>query len=65
MGEPKYDEPPEVLTCDEVARLLKLRPKTVMDLCAKGDIPCARKVGGRWRIRKDLLWEWLDGRKAG
>jgi hypothetical protein len=29
---------------------LKLSPKTVKALCARGDIPGARKVGRRWRI---------------
>jgi PTS system nitrogen regulatory IIA component len=45
---------PEVLTADEVARLLRLSAKTVRMKAGKGEIP-AKKVGKVWRfVRSDL-----------
>jgi len=40
----------EILTTEEVAKHLKLPPSTIVLLCARGEIPGARKVGRRWRI---------------
>lgn len=40
----------EILTPDEAASILKLPTNTIVQLCARGDIPGARKVGRRWRF---------------
>ena len=48
----------EILTADETADYLKVNVKTVYRLVKKGEIP-GRKVGGKWRFRKDVLDEWL------
>lgn len=66
MGERDIITPKEIgeypitLSPTEAAEIVRLEPKTVMGLCAAGKIP-ARKVGGAWRIRRDVLWEWLRG----
>lgn len=40
----------EILTPDQAAERLQVPTKTVILLCARGEIPGARKVGRRWRI---------------
>ncbi len=45
----------EVLTPEEAAKILKVSPRTVVDLCAAGRIPRAAKIGRRWRIPADGL----------
>ncbi|MBX3161880.1 MAG: helix-turn-helix domain-containing protein [Deltaproteobacteria bacterium] len=44
-----------MLTPEEAAHLLKLPRKTVVALCARGDIPGARKVGRQWRVPRWAL----------
>lgn len=41
----------EILTADEVARLLKTTPQTIWRWCKAGKLP-AFKVGNGWRIRR-------------
>ena len=48
----------DIMTIDEVAKLLKLKLKTAYHLAAKGDIP-GFKVGGSWRFRKSELDKWI------
>lgn len=50
----------EVLTASQVARLLKIHPRTVYHLARKGSIP-ARKLGGSWRFRKDAILKMVPG----
>jgi excisionase family DNA binding protein len=52
---------PMFLTTTHIAELLNLHRKTVIELCARGKIPCARKVGNSWRVRRDLFWDWMSG----
>ncbi|MBK7074610.1 MAG: helix-turn-helix domain-containing protein [Myxococcales bacterium] len=40
----------DVLTPDEVAGLWKVPRKTVVELCRRGEIPGAKKIGRLWRI---------------
>jgi excisionase family DNA binding protein len=47
-----------MLTVEEAAALLKVRPKTVRALAAGGVIP-AVKVGKPWRFDETLLREWI------
>lgn len=49
----------EILTVEEVAKYLKLKPQTVYKWAQEGQIPCA-KVGKEWRFRKRILDEWVD-----
>jgi excisionase family DNA binding protein len=48
----------DIMTIDEVAKLLKLKLKTAYHLSAKGDIP-GFKVGGYWRFRKSEIEKWI------
>jgi excisionase family DNA binding protein len=49
----------EIMTVDEVARYLKLKPQTVYKWAQEDQIPCA-KLGKEWRFRRSLLDEWID-----
>jgi excisionase family DNA binding protein len=50
-----------ILTVEDAAKLLKVKPKTVRALAAGGVIP-AVKVGKPWRFDETLLREWLAAR---
>jgi excisionase family DNA binding protein len=50
-----------VLTVEQAAELLQVRPKTVRALAHEGKIP-ATKVGKPWRFDEDLLREWVVAR---
>lgn len=49
----------EILTLEEVARYLKLKPQTVYKWAQEGQIP-GTKLGKEWRFRKSILDEWID-----
>ena len=49
----------EIMTLEEVARYLKLKPQTVYKWAQEEHIPGA-KLGKEWRFRKSLLDEWID-----
>ena len=51
----------ELLTPNELSRILKLHPFTVTRLAREGKLP-AFKVGGSWRFRKDEFEKWVDAR---
>lgn len=53
-------EPQDViLDAYEAGRLLKVHPKTVKRLAAKGEIP-GKRIGSVWRFRKSVLDAWFD-----
>jgi excisionase family DNA binding protein len=49
---------PAILTVEQAAELLQVRPKTVRALASGGLIPAA-KLGKFWRFDEQLLREWL------
>lgn len=49
----------EIMTIEEVARYLKLKPQTVYKWAQEGQIP-GTKLGKEWRFRKSILDEWID-----
>ncbi len=51
----------EILTIQEVAKLLKVADKTVYTMAQKGALP-AFKVGGLWRFRRQDLDAWISER---
>jgi excisionase family DNA binding protein len=53
------DQLPEVLTADEVARLLRINRKTVYAGFKAGDIPGGRRIGGTIRFHRDAVLRWL------
>jgi excisionase family DNA binding protein len=51
------------LTVEEVAVYLKLSPITIYRELVKRRLP-GFKVGNQWRIRKDILDEWIEERSG-
>lgn len=49
----------EIMTLEEVARYLKLKPQTVYKWAQENQIP-GTKLGKEWRFRKRILDEWID-----
>ena len=49
-----------LMTPRETAEYLRLNCMTVYKLARVGKIP-ATKVGGSWRVKKEVLDEWLSG----
>jgi excisionase family DNA binding protein len=49
----------EMMTIEQVAKYLKLKPQTVYKWAQEGRIPGA-KIGKEWRFRKRILDEWID-----
>jgi excisionase family DNA binding protein len=49
----------EIMTLEEVAAYLKLKPQTVYKWAQEEQIPAA-KLGKEWRFRKSMLDEWID-----
>jgi excisionase family DNA binding protein len=48
----------EVLTAEEVGKILRLHPVTVRLKAASGEIP-GRQLGNRWRFSRTRINEWL------
>jgi excisionase family DNA binding protein len=44
----------EILDADEVAKMLRVHPRTVMRLASQGQLP-GFKVGGQWRFRREAI----------
>ena len=49
----------EILTLEEVALYLRLKPQTIYRWAQEKRIP-AVKLGKEWRFRKSILDRWLD-----
>jgi excisionase family DNA binding protein len=49
----------EILTLEEVARYLRLKPQTIYKWAQEKRIPAA-KLGKEWRFRKSIIDRWLD-----
>ena len=54
-------DPPdhEILTLEEVAHYLRLKPQTIYRWAQERRIP-AVKLGKEWRFRRSILDRWLD-----
>lgn len=50
-----------IMTLEEVAKYLKMKPQTIYLWAQKGQIP-AVKLGKEWRFRRDVIDEWLNER---
>lgn len=48
----------EIMTIEEVAKYLKLKPQTIYTWAQNGKIPAA-KIGKEWRFRKDIVDTWF------
>ena len=49
----------EILTLEEVAEYLRLKPQTIYKWAQEKKIP-AVKLGKEWRFRRSILDRWLD-----
>ena len=49
----------EMMTVEQVAKYLKLKPQTVYKWAQEGQIPGA-KIGKEWRFRRRIIDEWID-----
>jgi excisionase family DNA binding protein len=49
----------EILTLEEVAHYLRLKPQTIYKWAQERRIP-AVKLGKEWRFRRSILDRWLD-----
>ena len=49
----------DILTLEEVAQYLRLKPQTIYKWAQEKRIPAA-KLGKEWRFRKSVLDRWLD-----
>ena len=54
---PPHDH--EILTLEEVALYLRLKPQTIYKWAQEKRIP-AVKLGKEWRFRRSVLDRWLD-----
>jgi excisionase family DNA binding protein len=54
----------EILTLEEVAHYLRLKPQTIYKWAQERRIPAA-KLGKEWRFRKSVLDRWLDQQMLG
>jgi len=48
-----------IMTIEDVAKYLKMKPQTIYTWAQKGKIPAA-KIGKEWRFRKDLIDAWFN-----
>jgi excisionase family DNA binding protein len=56
-------ELPAILTPDDLAALLRIRKRAVLDAIQRGELPGIRRVGRRIRADRDTVLRWLaDGR---
>ena len=53
------NKPDPIMTIDEVAEYLNLRPLTVRRFAREGRIPVF-KAGRQWRVKRELLDRWLE-----
>lgn len=49
----------DIMTIEEVAKYLKLKPQTIYMWAQNGKIPAA-KIGREWRFRRDLVDAWFN-----
>lgn len=47
-----------VLTVNDVAEILKVCPRTVLNMAKKGEIPASR-IGHLWRFEEDQIHHWI------
>ena len=59
---PTHDH--EILTIEEVALYLRLKPQTIYKWAQEKRIP-AVKLGKEWRFRKSILDRWIDEQMEG
>jgi excisionase family DNA binding protein len=56
VGENKLES--DIMTLEEVAAYLKLKPQTIYTWAQEKKIPAA-KLGKEWRFKKSIIDEWI------
>jgi excisionase family DNA binding protein len=49
----------EIMTLEEVAKYLKLKPQTIYTWAQEGKIPAA-KLGKEWRFKRSVIEKWFN-----
>ena len=49
----------EIMTLEEVAKYLKMKPQTIYTWAQTQKIPAA-KLGKEWRFRKSIIDKWFN-----
>ena len=49
----------EIMTIEDVAKYLKMKPQTIYTWAQNGKIPAA-KIGKEWRFRRDIIDAWFN-----
>ena len=49
----------DIMTLEEVANYLKMKPQTIYTWAQSGKIPAA-KIGKEWRFRRSIVDEWFN-----
>ena len=49
----------DIMTLEEVAGYLKMKPQTIYTWAQSGKIPAA-KIGKEWRFRRSIVDEWFN-----
>lgn len=49
----------EIMTLEEVAEYLRMKPQTIYSWCQEKKIP-AVKLGKEWRFKKSVIDRWFD-----
>lgn len=53
----------EIMSCEQVAELLGVHPRTVRNLTHDEGLPPLRRIGKLWRFRRSEVLEWMANRK--
>ena len=49
----------DIMTLEQVAKYLKLKPQTIYTWAQNGKIPAA-KIGKEWRFRRVIIDKWFN-----
>jgi excisionase family DNA binding protein len=56
---------PPILTPEDLAKLLRMRRRAVLDAIGRGELPGVRRVGRKIRADRDTILRWIaEGRGA-
>jgi len=59
-----FDNLPDLMTIEEVARFLQVRPKTVRNWIGARTFPYVEGVGRQNMVKKDSLAAWLNKKEV-
>ena len=55
-----HEQPPDVMTFEEVMAYLRIPRSSLYKLAQEGKIP-SQKIGRHWRFRRRAIDRWLEG----